>query len=239
MTSAVDYNTMWSKMSLCSPNIWYTWKLLKPYMQQAEKRLEIGAGMFPKFLVKNTYFLDTSKHAIGELNKREGKGVVMGAEESLPFQNDFFDLVGVFEVLEHLEKPERAIQGVARVLKPGGLFIFSVPMNQEYWSSWDVFAGHVQRFEPQRLNAILREGGFHVEHCHVSWKLANKRFFSWFMRLVSFVPLHFPNFFFSLYRYAVSPYAWFGRTFSRSSHYASLLDIPQDSTSAFVVCVKR
>lgn len=239
MISPINYNVAWSRMNLCAPDMWHVWRILEPYVKIAEKRLEIGAGMFPKFSVKGTHFLDTSKYAIAELTKRGGKGVVMTAEESPPFQKDFFDLVGAFEVLEHLEKPERAIQGVAQVLKQGGLFILSVPMNQQYWSSWDIFAGHVQRFEAKHLNAILEKGGFQVEHCYVLWKLAKKRFFSWFMRLAGSAPLHFPSFFFFLYNYLVLPYAWFGRTFSRSSHYPSLQHIPQDATSVLVVCRKQ
>jgi SAM-dependent methyltransferase len=208
-------------------------------VHQAANRLEIGVGMFPKFSVRGTYFLDTSSHAIDELNKQGGKGVVIGAEERLPFQRNFFDLVGAFEVLEHLKKPGRAIHEVAKTVKPGGLFILSVPMNPGYWSSWDVFAGHVQRFKPAQLDAILQKEGFKVEHCYVLWELAKKRLFSWCMRQVGSLPLHFPNFFFFLYNYVVSPYTWFGRTFSRMSHYDSLLSIPQDSTSALVVCTKR
>lgn len=238
MISPIEYNAAWSKTSLRSPEIWYTWKILEPYVQKATTRLEIGVGMFPKFTVNNTYFLDTSQHAIDELNKHGGKGVVMGVEESFPFQKDFFDLVGAFEVLEHLEKPEIAIREVAKTVKPGGQFILSVPMNPRFWSSWDVFAGHVQRFEPAQLNALLEKEGFEVEHCYVSRKLADKRLFFWIMRAASFLPLHFPSFFFFFYQYPILPYAWFGRTFSKSRHYPSLLSIPQDSTSVLVVCRK-
>jgi hypothetical protein len=102
-----------------------------------------------------------------------------------------------------------------------------------------VFAGHVQRFEAAQLNALLAKEGFEVEHCYVFWKLAQKRLFSWLMQLVGSLPLHFPNFFFFFYRYMISFYTWFGRTFSRSRHYTSLLAIPEDSTSALVVCAKR
>lgn len=238
MISPIEYNSVWSKTRLQSPKIWYTWKILEPYVQKAQKRLEIGVGMFPKFTVEGTYFLDISKHAIAELNKRGGRGVVMGAEGQLPFQKNFFDLVGAFEVLEHLEKPEVALRSVASSLKPEGLFILSVPMNPRHWSSWDVFAGHVQRFEPSQLHSLLRKEGFVVEECYVSWRLARKRVFSWFMRKVGSLPLHFPNLFFLLYGYALSPYTWFGRTFSKSRQYPSLLDIPLDSTAALVVCRK-
>lgn len=239
MISSIDYNATWSKLSLRSPDIWYTWKILKPYVHQAAKRLEIGVGMLPKFSIKDTYFLDTSTYAIQQLNAKGGKGIVLGAQEQFPFPGQFFDLVGAFEVLEHLENPEKTLQGIAQVLKMGGLLVFSVPMNQGYWSSWDVFAGHVQRFEQKHLDEILKKEGFRVEHCYVSGRLAKKRFFSWVIRKASFLPLYFPNFFLFFYQYLISPYAWLGKTFFRSNHYASLLSIPQDSTSVLVVCSKQ
>ena len=238
MISPIEYNTAWSKTRLRSPEIWYTWRILEPYVQKAPRRLEIGVGMFPKFSVKDTYFLDTSAHAINELNKQGGKGVVMGAEEQLPFQQEFFDLVGAFEVLEHLEKPEVAIREVAKTVKPGGLFILSVPMNPRCWSPWDVFAGHMQRFEPAQLNALLEKEGLMAEHCYASGKFARVLLFLWLSRLFGSMPPSLYGFLFSFYRYAVSPYAWFERTFSRSRRYPSLLSIPQDSTAALVVCRK-
>ena len=76
MISPIEYNKAWSKTRLRSPEIWYTWRILEPYVTKAVKRLEIGVGMFPKFSVKDTYFLDTSSLAIDDLNKRGGKGVV-------------------------------------------------------------------------------------------------------------------------------------------------------------------
>lgn len=239
MNSPIEYNSAWSKTRLRSPEIWYTWRILQPYMKGAQRRLEIGAGMLPKFSVQDTYFLDTSAYAIAQLNTKGGKGIVLGTQEQFPFQEQFFDLVGAFEVLEHIEQPERAVQNVARALKPGGLFILSVPTDPAHWSSWDVFAGHVQRFEKKHLTEILEKEGFRVEHCYVSRKLAHKRFFSWIIHAASFLPLHFPNFFFFFYKYLILPYAWFGRTFSHATHYLSLQEIPQDSTSVLVVCRKQ
>lgn len=239
MISPIEYNATWSRTRLHSPETWYTWKILKPYVQQATRRLEIGAGILPKFSIKDTHFLDTSTHAIEQLNRKGGKGIVRNVQEQLPFPEHFFDLVGAFEVLEHLESPENALRGIARVLKKHGLFVFSVPMNAKHWSSWDVFAGHVQRFEQKHLDKLLRKEGFRVEHCYVSRKLAKNKLFSWIMSAASILPLHFPNFFLFFYQYLILPYAWLGRTFSRSRHYSSLQHIPQDSKSILVVCRKE
>lgn len=47
--------------------------------------------------------------------------------EKLPYENNTFDVVSAFQVVEHLENPFLIMREVHRVLRPGGLFIFSVP----------------------------------------------------------------------------------------------------------------
>lgn len=47
--------------------------------------------------------------------------------ESLPFTNDSFDAVLCYDVLEHVQDPERTLAEVYRVLKPAGLFLTVFP----------------------------------------------------------------------------------------------------------------
>jgi SAM-dependent methyltransferase len=45
----------------------------------------------------------------------------------LPYESDHFDLVASFSVFEHLHEYPKALSEVARVLKPGGLFLLGMP----------------------------------------------------------------------------------------------------------------
>lgn len=45
----------------------------------------------------------------------------------IPFADQVFDAVILFDVLEHLEHPERAIAEIFRVLKPGGTLLMNTP----------------------------------------------------------------------------------------------------------------
>jgi SAM-dependent methyltransferase len=56
-----------------------------------------------------------------------GMAVLQGGGEHLPFPDATFDIVVSVWVLEHLEAPERVFAEVARVMKPGGHFIFLTP----------------------------------------------------------------------------------------------------------------
>jgi SAM-dependent methyltransferase len=48
--------------------------------------------------------------------------------ESVTFSDESFDLVVTQDVLEHLFKPELALREIARILRPGGAHIFTVPV---------------------------------------------------------------------------------------------------------------
>lgn len=47
-----------------------------------------------------------------------------GSADALPFEARRFDVVSCCDVLEHVDDPERVLAGIARVLRPGGVFVF-------------------------------------------------------------------------------------------------------------------
>lgn len=239
MASTIDYNSTWGQMRLRSHSVWPVWPLLMPYTVNARRRLEIGAGALPKFPVPDTYFLDTSKNAIAQLQKHGGNGVVLNAERPFPFQAGFFDLVGAFEVLEHLERPEKALGEVAKVLTKSGFFLFSVPVHQHYWSPWDVLAGHVQRFEPEQLQKILSEQALEVECCYVL-KRGNKYKFPlvhYFHELACAIISKFPVLYYC-WDLCFYPYTWILRQLTDPEYHKHLSEVPSDSMSLLVVCKK-
>lgn len=102
--------------------------------------LEVGMGQ-GRFLKKiarlrsdaQLYGIDISKAAIEaakEENSFKGQFIAGDAQE-LPFSCDFFDVVVIADVLEHLDNPQKAIWEVKRVLKPGGIFHFFVPCEEQ------------------------------------------------------------------------------------------------------------
>jgi len=54
---------------------------------------------------------------------------------NLKFENEKFDIVVCIAILEHVEYPIKAIEGLCRVLKKGGLIWVEVPFNQPYHPS--------------------------------------------------------------------------------------------------------
>jgi SAM-dependent methyltransferase len=52
---------------------------------------------------------------------------IVASAYDLPFQSNGFDSVGCFDVLEHLRHPERCLEEMVRVLKPGGKSVIGTP----------------------------------------------------------------------------------------------------------------
>jgi 2-polyprenyl-3-methyl-5-hydroxy-6-metoxy-1,4-benzoquinol methylase len=81
--------------------------------------------------------------------------------DDLPQFAEYFDAVVCSEVIEHLENPRATFRTIARLLKPGGKFILTMP-NQENIRSFLtlVFRGHFASFlgseYPAHITALLR-----------------------------------------------------------------------------------
>jgi SAM-dependent methyltransferase len=76
--------------------------------------------------VKLAAGLDPDIPSLSE-HRAPGMPVLRGVGEHLPFASDSFDLVVSVWVLEHVKEPLKVLVEVARVLRPGGHFVFLTP----------------------------------------------------------------------------------------------------------------
>ena len=83
-----------------------------------------------------------------------------------------FDAVTAGEVLEHIEDDEDFVRRVFALLKPGGAFVLTVPVDMSLWTDADAAAGHFRRYTVQEISEKLTRAGFAVEKCIVwGWPL--------------------------------------------------------------------
>jgi SAM-dependent methyltransferase len=71
-----------------------------------------------------------------------------------------FDLVGAFDVLEHIDDDIGALRGLHRALRPGGALVITVPQHPSLWSDADDHAHHVRRYRRSELIERVVQAGF-------------------------------------------------------------------------------
>lgn len=105
------------------------------YLRSDQRLLDLGAGAG---IVRYMDFRGKAAHICGvDLDTRveenpyldEGR---IAAGESIPYEDDRFDVVVSDNVLEHLDRPRQVFAEVRRVLKPGGLFFAKTPNRWHY-----------------------------------------------------------------------------------------------------------
>ena len=82
----------------------------------------------------------------------------------MPFRADF-DVIGAFDVLEHIEADQQVMRGVHDALRPDGLFIVTVPQYPWMWSALDETVCHKRRYRRAELRRKLGDNGFDVLFC--------------------------------------------------------------------------
>lgn len=114
------------------------------------KALDVGcgSGAAMEFLKSKGFEVcgvDMSEDALA-FCRQKNLDVVHGFADRIPYDDKTFDIVLALDVLEHLDRPQDAIREIERILKPGGLFIASVPAHQSLWSYHDELLHHRMRY---------------------------------------------------------------------------------------------
>ncbi len=76
-----------------------------------------------------------------------------------------FDMIGAFDVIEHIESDVVAISNIYGMLRYGGHFIVTVPQYMFMWSKLDEIVRHKRRYSRKELLAKLQQQGFVISYC--------------------------------------------------------------------------
>lgn len=130
-----------------------------PASETRREILEVGCGaggmLTPLSRYGRVTGIDISHEYMRYCRERGHQRVVTGSGYELPFADDSFDLVALFDVIEHIPDDERVLSEVRRVLKPGGKVFLSVPAYQFLFSQNDRVAHHLRRYTARRLRRVL------------------------------------------------------------------------------------
>lgn len=154
--------------------LWRRWMKIIHKYKASGKLLDIGCG--PGFFLEHAerYYdahgMDVSEYAIREAKQRtQTAKLSVGDATNLHYENDYFDIVTCFDLLEHLPNPELALQEFYRVLKNEGIRIIRVPNTSSLGArrKKEEWLGHRDKTHASLLSNeegidLLTENGFEI-----------------------------------------------------------------------------
>lgn len=133
---------------------------LKIFVRPPAKLLEVGCGTgnVSSFLAQKGYLV-TGCDCFPQALEMAWPGFqkVQGDATDLPFEDNTFDIVGLFDVIEHFQDDISPIKEAARVVREGGIIAITVPAGEELWSWVDEIASHKRRYTKKYLTSVLLE----------------------------------------------------------------------------------
>jgi SAM-dependent methyltransferase len=121
--------------------------------------------------------IEPSEWAAAYARDEVGVDVRTGTLESMEFLDGAFDVVTMWEVIEHLPDPRTTLAEARRLLRPGGRLVLSTPdagslaarASGRRWLGWRKVPEHVFFFDRANLDRLLSEAGFRpVRHRYAS-----------------------------------------------------------------------
>lgn len=142
---------------------------LRTYFPHMRSFLEIGCGdgYVLEWLERKTLDLSLSgsevfDSALDFAGRRLKKTSLFQMDaRDIPFQEEF-DVVGAFDVLEHIQDDEAVLAQMHQAVRKGGGILLSVPQHPFLWSDADKFSLHFRRYTARELAQKVERAGFEV-----------------------------------------------------------------------------
>lgn len=153
-------------------------KLLQNYKEKVQsfkklkekgRLLDIGCafGMFLKTASKyyDCYGVEISKYASGYAKKQKLK-IFNGTLKQASYPDNYFDIINMVEVIEHLPDPKETIKEIYRIMKPNGILFIKTSNIDSFYArikgkNWNyLLPGHLSYFSIKTLNNLLKSSGF-------------------------------------------------------------------------------
>jgi SAM-dependent methyltransferase len=144
-------------------------KALQRYFPSFESFFEIGCGTgfvlskvrtaFPQAVLVGSEICTAGLACAAR--RVAGAELLQMDARRLPFESHF-DVIGAFDVLEHIDEDEIVLNEMYKALKPRGGIILTVPQHPWLWSYQDEAACHVRRYTAEDIRRKVMDAGFDI-----------------------------------------------------------------------------
>jgi SAM-dependent methyltransferase len=113
--------------------------------------------------------VDVSDDAL-EFCRQKGLKAQKGLAETLPFEDETFDLTTALDVVEHLDEDIAGLREMHRVTKKGGYSLIFVPAYMFLWGVQDDVSNHRIRYTKRQIVERLKAAGYSIERAtYANW----------------------------------------------------------------------
>jgi len=145
-------------------------ELMRPYLGPSVLEVGAGLGEFAAQLtgLRRHVVTDVDPGAVTAMASRfedrpEVEARVFDLAEGLPDLGEPVSTVVAINVLEHIDDDTSALRELARLVEPGGRIVLWVPGYMQLYGDFDRAVGHVRRYTPTTLGAVVRHAGLTAE----------------------------------------------------------------------------
>lgn len=141
-------------------------KYLPPQPGRPRRILDVGCGTGTMLRYLGRFGeaegIDTDEEAVRFCHKRGIRRVRCVDALPLPFPDGAFDLITALDVIEHIEDDRAMLCELYRIMRPGGLLLFSVPAYRFLWGPQDEISNHKRRYVRGQIGARVAGAGFRI-----------------------------------------------------------------------------
>ena len=126
-----------------------------------------GTGLFAEEMAAQcrVLVLDDHEESLRLLRKRfQPEQILNLSGAAVPLASQSLDYVTALDVLEHVPDDAAVVKEFARLVKPGGLAVVTVPASMALWSEWDVVLHHHRRYDREQLRALFSDEVWEIVH---------------------------------------------------------------------------
>ncbi len=158
-------------------HFWFQWRLTALLQQLKElnvslttpyKALEVGAGVgvlrtqLESATNWNVDITDLDLQALQQAKAGRGRKLYYDIFDQREEFREAYDLLVLFDVLEHIADTQPFLTALLHHLKPQGWLLINVPALQPLYSHYDEIVGHFRRYNRQTLADEFRQHRFEI-----------------------------------------------------------------------------
>lgn len=146
-------------------------QMLRRFFPEARSFCEIGCGTGyvlsairrenPQLVLSGS---DLLQNAFVHVRKRVPEASLFQMDaRRIPFEEEF-DVIGAFDVLEHVVEDDSVLSAMFRAIRPGGGILVTVPQHPFLWGASDSYSRHKRRYSRRELVHKIGQAGFQILH---------------------------------------------------------------------------